>query len=175
MPVGLVSSYLPVNALLRLGFSKLANPVWFNPFLALAGGAALLDIARRTFGRQDRACWVVLLVYVLSAQMLVNAMTPFSVTGHMAVNLIWLAAFLRGGKLGHSAAIVTGFVAVGLHQLVFHPVFVAPFLLVAPARGAVADRYPLRRRICRDHLVVGLFSDARGRANGVGARLLGSR
>lgn len=129
MPVGLVSAYLPVNALLRLSFSKLANPVWFNPLLALAGGAALLDIARRTFGAQDRACWAVLLVYLLSAQMLVNAMTPFSVTGHMALNLIWLAAFLRGGKLGHSLAIATGFLAVGLHQLVFHPVFVAPFLL----------------------------------------------
>jgi hypothetical protein len=129
MPIGLVSGYLPVNALLRLGLSKLADPVWLNPLLALAGGAAFLDIARRTFGPQDRAVWVVLLVYTLSAQMLVNAMTPFSVTGHMALNLIWLAAFLRGGKVCNAVAIVTGFLAVGLHQLVFHPVFVAPFLL----------------------------------------------
>jgi hypothetical protein len=103
--------------------------VWFNPLLALAGGIALLDVARRTFGPHDRACWVVLLVYALSAQMLVSAMTAFSVTGHLALNLIWLAAFLRGGKVGNSVAILTGFLAVGLHQLVFHPVFVAPFLL----------------------------------------------
>jgi hypothetical protein len=129
MPTGLVSGYLPVNALLRLMFSKLADPVWFNPLLALAGGAALLDIARRTFGRDERAIWVVLLVYAFSAQMLVTAMTPFSMTGHMALNLIWLAAFLRGGKAGHSAAILTGFLATGLHQLAFHPAFVAPFLL----------------------------------------------
>jgi hypothetical protein len=129
MPTGLVSGYLPVNALLRLAFSKLADPVWFNPLLALAGGVALLDIAKRTFGPDDRALWVVLLVYVLSAQMLVNAMTPYSVTGHMALNLIWLAAFLRGGKLGHSIAILVGFLATGLHQLAFHPAFVAPFLL----------------------------------------------
>lgn len=129
MPTGLVSGYLPVNALLRLLFSKLADPAWFNPLLALAGGVALLDIARPIFERQIRAIWVVLLVYILSAQMLVNAMTPFSMTGHMALNLIWLAAFLRGGKAGHSAAILTGFLATGLHQLVFHPVFVAPFLL----------------------------------------------
>jgi hypothetical protein len=129
MPTALVSRYLPVNALLRLAFSKVANPVWMNPLLALAGGVALLDVARRTFGPHDRACWAVLLVYTLSAQMLVNAMTPFSVTGHMALNLIWLAAFLRGGRAGHSVAILTGFLAVGLHQLVFHPLFVAPFLL----------------------------------------------
>lgn len=129
MPAGLVSGYLPVNALLRLAFSKLADPVWLNPLLALAGGVAVLDIARRTFGPQDRACWVVLLIYALSAQMLVSAMTPFSVTGHMALNMIWLAAFLRGGRVGHAAAIATGFAAVGLHQLVFHPFFIAPFML----------------------------------------------
>lgn len=135
MPTGVVSSYLPMNALLRLAFSKLADPVLFNPLLALAGGAALLDIARRTFGREDPACWVVLLVYALSAQMLVNAMTVYSMTGHMALNLIWLAAFLRGGRIGHSIAILIGFVATGYHQLAFHPFFVAPFLLWRLRRG----------------------------------------
>lgn len=128
-PIGLVSGYLPMNAALRLLFSKVADPVWFNPLLALLGGAALLDIARRTFGPDDRTCSVVLLVYALSAQMLVTAMTVFSMTAHMALNLVWLAAFLRGGKAGHTTAIVVGFIAVGLHQLVFHPAFVAPFLL----------------------------------------------
>jgi hypothetical protein len=128
MPSGLVSSYLPGNALLRLGFSKIADPALFNPLLALVGGAALLDIARRSFGRDDPACWVVLLIYALSAQMLVNAMTAYSMTAHMALNMIWLAAFLRGGRLGHSIAILTGFVATGLHQIAFHPFFVAPFL-----------------------------------------------
>src|SRR5437764_15471872 len=64
MPTGLVSGYLPMNALLRLAFSKLADPVWFNPLLAVGGAVALLDVARRQFGAQDRACWVVLLVYV---------------------------------------------------------------------------------------------------------------
>ncbi|MGZ2411721.1 hypothetical protein ACUXST_001118 [Sphingomonas sp. F9_3S_D5_B_2] len=129
MPTGLVSSYLPMNALLRLAFSKLADPALFNPLLAVAGGVALLDVARGTFGRDNRACWVVLLVYALSAQMLVNTMTVYSMTGHMALNLIWLAAFLRGGRLGHSIAILSAFAATGLHQIAFHPFFAAPFLL----------------------------------------------
>ena len=51
MPTALVSGYLPMNAMLRLGFSKLADPVWFNPLLVLAGGGALLDISRRAFGQ----------------------------------------------------------------------------------------------------------------------------
>ncbi|HYX46046.1 MAG TPA: hypothetical protein VE820_04400, partial [Sphingomicrobium sp.] len=128
-PVGFVSSYLPVNAMLRLAFSKVADPAWYNPVLVLLGGVALLDIAKRAFGLRGQTRVVVLLVYALSTQMLVNAMTDFSMTGHLALNLIWLAAFLRGGKLWNSVAIVTGFLAVGLHQLVFHPLFVAPFLL----------------------------------------------
>ena len=128
-PSGFVSSYLPMNAMLRLAFSKIADPVWFNPLLVVVGGAALLDIAKRTFRGDDRACWVVLLVYALSSQLLVTAMTTFSMTEHLALNLIWLAAFLRGGKWGHTAAIAVGFIATGLHQLVFHPFFVAPFLL----------------------------------------------
>jgi hypothetical protein len=128
-PIGFISDYLPMNALLRLAFSKIADPAWYNPLLVVAGGAALLDIARRLFGPQSRATWAVLLVYALSAEVLVNAMTVFSMTGHLALNLIWLAAFLRGGKLWTSVAISAGFVATGLHQLVFHPFFVAPFLL----------------------------------------------
>ncbi|HEY8433433.1 MAG TPA: hypothetical protein VIK68_02350, partial [Sphingomicrobium sp.] len=107
-----------------------------------------LDIARRTFGPDARACWVVLLAYFLSAEVLVNAMTSFSMTAHLALNLAWLAAFLRGGKLWNTVAIAVGFVAIGLHQLVFHPFFVAPFLmwkwrsgerrLVAPYAAAYA-------------------------------------
>lgn len=128
-PTGFVSAYLPMNALLRLAFSKLADPAWLNPILVIIGGVALLDIVRRTFGGDDRACWVVLLAYVLSSEVLVNAMTSFSMTAHLALNLVWLAAFLRGGKLWNAVAIAVGFVAVGLHQLIFHPFFVAPFLL----------------------------------------------
>jgi hypothetical protein len=127
-PTGFISSYLPVNPMLRLAFSLVADPAWYNPLLVVLGGAALLDIAKRTFGQEDRACIVVLLVYALSAQVLVNSMTNYSMTGHLALNLVWLAAFLRGGKFWNSVAILTGFVAVGLHQFAFHPFFVAPFL-----------------------------------------------
>lgn len=128
-PTGLVSNYLPMNAVLRLAFSKLADPAWYNPLLVLVGGLALLDISKRAFSDNPRAIWAVLLVYFLSSEVLITAMTPFSMTGHLALNLIWLAAFLRGGKLWNSVAILTGFVATGLHQLVFHPFFAAPFLL----------------------------------------------
>ena len=128
-PIGFVSDYLPVNAALRLGFSWIADPVFFNPCLALIGGVALMDIARRAFAEDVGAQWVVLLIYALSSQMLVAAMTTYAMTAHMALNLVWLAAYLRGGKSGNSIAIVVAFLATGLHQIVFHVLFAAPFLL----------------------------------------------
>jgi hypothetical protein len=134
-PLGLVSGYLPMNAVLRLAFAQMADPAWFNPVLALAGGVALFDIARRLFADDVRAQWITLLVYALSSQMLVNAMTAYAMTGHMALSLVWLAAFLRGGRAGHAIAIGVAFVAVGFHQLAFHPLFAAPFILWRLIRG----------------------------------------
>lgn len=128
-PTAMVSGYLPVNALLRLAFSKIADPALFNPALVACGAVALLDIARRLFGADARAIWVALIVYFTSSQMLVTAMTSYAMTGHMALNLIWLAAFLRGGRWGHAGAIAIGFLATGLHQLVFHLFFAAPFIV----------------------------------------------
>jgi hypothetical protein len=57
------------------------------------------------------------------------AMTAYAMPAHLAFNLAWLWLFLRGGKLGHAGAITVGFFATGIHQLVFHPLFVAPFIL----------------------------------------------
>lgn len=128
-PLALVSDYLPVNAMLRLAFSRLGDPAFFNPCLILIGGMALFDLSRQIFGADMRARWVVLLIYGLSSQMLATAMTAYAMTAHMVLNLVWLAAFLRGGKAGHAVAIAVAFLATGLHQLVFHPLFAAPFLL----------------------------------------------
>ena len=128
-PAALVSDYLPMSAMLRLAFAQVADPAFFNPCLVLLGGIALWDIAARVFGDDIRAVWVVLLTYSLSSQMLVAAMTTYAMTAHMALNLVWLAAFLRGGRAGNSIAMLAAFLTVGLHQIVFHPIFAGPFLL----------------------------------------------
>src|SRR5208282_587380 len=64
-----------------------------------------------------------------SSQFLITAMTPYAMTAHLTVNLVWLWLFLRGGRLGHAGAIAVAFLACGLHQLIFHPLFAAPFIL----------------------------------------------
>lgn len=127
--VAVVSGYLPGNAMLRLAFAQLADPALLNPMLAAIGGLALYDIARRLFRDDHRAVMVVMVLYLGSAQLLVNAMTVYAMTAHTALSLIWLAFFLRGGLAGHGGAMAVGFVAMGLHQVVFHPLFAGPFLL----------------------------------------------
>lgn len=130
-----VSGYMPVNAMLRTGFSMLLDPALMNPLLAAVGLLALFDVARRIFPDDRGAQLVALLLYVTSAQVLVTAMTTYAMTGHLALNLLWLALFMRGTKASHAGAIAVGFLAVGLHQIVFHPLFALPFLAHLRRRG----------------------------------------
>jgi hypothetical protein len=120
-------AYLPVNAAMR----ALAGPAaaLVNP--ALAAGSVLLTaaIARQLWPERRDLALVSALFVAFSGQVLAAAMTPYAMTAHMAFNLAWLWLHLRGGKAGHGAALAVGFLATGLHQLVFHPLFVAPFVL----------------------------------------------
>lgn len=130
-----VSGYLPMNALIRMAFSSLLDPALMNPLLAGIGAIALYDIVKRLFPRRASAPAVALLLYLTSAQMLAAAMTTYAMTAHLVFNLIWLALFLRNTRSSHACAIGIGFLAMGLHQVIFHPLFALPFLDVLRRRG----------------------------------------
>lgn len=74
-------------------------------------------------------------------------------TAHLTLNLIWLWLFLRDDKIGHGAAICVGFLASGLHQLIFHPLFVAPFIVRLWASG----RRPLALTYVVSYAAICLF------------------
>jgi hypothetical protein len=130
-----VSAYMPGNAMLRTLFSFVADPALMNPVLAAAGAVATFDCARRLFPDNPSARAVAVLMYASSAQVLVTAMTPYAMTAHLALNMIWLAFYLRGTRMGHAAAIAIGFLAIGLHQVIFHPLFALPFIDHLRRRG----------------------------------------
>ena len=130
----LVSNYMPGNALMRAGFGWLGAPQVLNPLLAAVGFVAMWDAARRVFPDCAPAVWVVLAGYLLSAQVLANAMTSYAMTGHLAFNAIWLALFLRDRGWSHALAMLIGAWAMGLHQVVFHPLFVGPIILTLVVR-----------------------------------------
>lgn len=132
------SDYLPGNAALRAIGDRAIGMEWTNPLLAALSVVAVYRIGRRLWPDTPGAAMVAALLTATSAQVLTMAMTPFAMTAHLALNLVWLWCFLRGDWKGDAGALAAGFVATGLHQLIFHPLFVAPFiaqLLLRRERG----------------------------------------
>lgn len=141
--VAWVSSYLPVNAAIRAALGLVLGSPLVNAMLMLAALAGLLGVARRLWPRRPDAWTVAVLLLATSSQALFMAMTPYAMSAHLALNLVWLWLFLRDTRGSHAAAMLVGFFACGLHQVVFHPLFVAPFLLqaVLSRRWTVAGFY----------------------------------
>lgn len=126
---GWTSTYLPGNAALRAVVDLAVGKAWTNPLLAAVSAFALFRIARRLWPQTPATALVPLLLLVASPQFLAMAMTPYAMTAHLAFNLLWLWCFLRNDRCGDAGAMLAGFVATGLHQIVFHPIFVLPFIV----------------------------------------------
>jgi len=123
------SAYLPVNAAMR-ALGELAHAKWLvNPLLSAFSVAATYGVGRRLWPDRPGLALAAAALLASSPQLIVMSMSAYAMPGHLAFNLAWLWLFLRGGKLGHAGAIGVGFLATGLHQLLFHPLFVAPFIL----------------------------------------------
>ncbi|MFN7024895.1 MAG: hypothetical protein ACK4QP_10305 [Pseudorhizobium sp.] len=125
----MASAYLPVNAMMRASFGMLLDPALMNPLLVSIGLVVLWSLSRKIFAEETGAVWVAMLTFLLSGQLLTNSMTHYAMTSHVVFNLVWLALFLRGGPVAHALAMVVGFLAIGLHQPIFHPLFAGPILL----------------------------------------------
>jgi hypothetical protein len=136
------SQYLPVNAGLRALGELAGAPSLVSPLLAVVCVMAIFGVARRLWPARPDLAVAAAALLATSSQFLVTAMTPYAMTAHLAFNLVWLWLFLRGGGLSdrqdnpilagsaasHAGAILVGFLATGLHQFVFHPLFAAPFI-----------------------------------------------
>lgn len=150
---GWVSSYLPLNALMRAGLDVVGSPALAGPLMILVGAVALWGCARRIWPEDQEASIVALLLYFCSGQVLVNGMTSYAMPAHLALNLVWLWLFLRSAWWTDFAAIIIGFVAVGLHQPLMHPMFAAPllFLLLIERSWCRAAFY------CLGYALIGVF------------------
>jgi len=125
-----ISGYLPGNSLLR----AILGPAT-GPLLAMLACLAVYRVARRLWPDDREPAVVALMLCATSAQLLVNAMTPFAMTAHLALNMLWLWLFLRGTRSDDALAMATGWLACGLHQIIFHLLFVAPFVIQLWFRG----------------------------------------
>ena len=124
-----VSSYLPVNAGLRALGQLVHARALVNPLLSAFSVVATWGVGRRLWPERPDLALIAAALLGTSSQLIVMSMTAYAMPAHLAFNLAWLWLFLRGGKLDHAGAILVGFFATGIHQLIFHPLFVAPFIL----------------------------------------------
>jgi len=125
-----VSAYLPVNAALRAITGFLVPASLTSPLLVALGAVSLWRIARRLWPHSSSTAGVAVLLYAGSSQVLLNGMTGYAMSGHLALNLVWLDLFLLNKKWSHLGALGVGFLATGLHQPLFHPLFVLWFLVL---------------------------------------------
>ena len=123
------AAYLPVNSAIQALFWQLGDPNLAGPVLLMAGLFALWRVALHLMPDRPDAVWVTVLLGFSSSQLWITAMTPYAMTGHFALNMVWLALVLRGGVIGHGSAGLVALVAAGLHQWHFPPIFIAPFIL----------------------------------------------
>jgi hypothetical protein len=124
-----LSPYLPVYSALCAAAGLTGLRGLINPALVGISVFVIFAVARRLWPERRDIGLVAAILLATSSQVLVAGMTSYAMTAHMAFDLAWLWLFLRGGWLGHLGALVVGFLASGLHQLAFHPLFAAPFVI----------------------------------------------
>ena len=127
-PQAWVSAYLPFNSLLRVLIGWFADPALTGPIMTGLGALAIYQCARSLWPDHRETASLGVLFYLGSGQIWLTGMTAYAMPAHLTLNLIWLALFLRRGVVSDSLAILVGFMATGLHQPLFHPLFVFPIL-----------------------------------------------
>jgi hypothetical protein len=126
--------YLPIHAAIRSLFVRLGDASLASPVMLGIGLLALWQIIRRLLPDRPDAQAVTMVMALTSTQLLAMAMTPYAMSSHFALDMVWLALVLRGGKLGHGGAAIVALLAAGLHQWHFPLIFMAPFILWLLAR-----------------------------------------
>lgn len=127
-PSAWVSAYLPMNAALHAIVGQVADEALTGPLLVGIGAIALHGCARRLWPGNREAPLLASMLYVGSGQIVLTGMTSYAMSAHLAFNLVWLWLFLQQRRMADMAALGIGLVATGLHQPLFHPLFVAPVL-----------------------------------------------
>jgi hypothetical protein len=124
-----MSQYLPVYSALRASFIGIGADRFINPALAAVSLPLIYACARRLWPGEKWRAWLAVGFLATSTQLLVMSMTGYAMPAHLAVDLLWLYAFLRNDRAGWIAAPLLGMLALGLHNPFPHALFVAPFLL----------------------------------------------
>ena len=123
-----ISNYWPGYALLLTPFVKLGAAWLLNPMLAAGSLLLMVHLARQLLPRTEAAGWVLVLA-LASPQFTINAISYYSMSAHLFLNLVF-AALLLQPTLGRAfLAGIVGSFAVVLHQPLPHLLFGLPWLI----------------------------------------------
>lgn len=147
-PIAWVSAYLPMHALIRALFGEFTSPL-----LTALAFVMLWACARKIWPEQRENAVICALLFASSAQILFTGMTSYAMPAHLFFNLLWLWLFLHDRRNTDAFALLIGFIATGLHQPLFHPMFVAPFLLLL----VLERRWSRLGLYCVGYTLIGLF------------------
>jgi hypothetical protein len=152
-PEAWISGYLPGNAALHAVVDSLTDPALTAPLLTGLSVPLLWSVARKLWPGDGEATAIPVILLLTSGQVLLSGMTTYAMAAHLCFNLAWLRLFLVDRRTADGAALGLGWLATGLHQPLFHPMFVAPFLLLL-----LIERRWLRLAIfAAGYTAIGLF------------------
>lgn len=123
-----IQYYRPLHAALLALTGLVGADDLLNPLAAGAAVLATARVARQIAPDRPVAPALAALLLALTPQFLAFAISDYAWPIHLAANMIWLALFLRGGAACLAAALVVGFLALGLHQSQVHAAFAFPVL-----------------------------------------------
>ena len=139
LPIGAneywVSSYLPMHSAFRALLSLVGLADFASAIMTAVAAVALWSIARRLWPQSSHTVILSLVLLVTSSQVLITSMTAYSMSMHLALNLVWLLLFLKDTRRSHLLAVLIAFIATGIHQPLFHPLFAMPFVALLAFQG----------------------------------------
>jgi hypothetical protein len=122
------SAYWPGFALLLAPFSLVGAPWACNPLLACLALLLMGRLAARLSGEPRAAGWAMLLA-LASPAFTAMALTYFSMTAHLLLNLVFVWLLLERSPARLALAGAVGSLALLLHNPVPHALFAAPWIV----------------------------------------------
>lgn len=121
------SAYWPGQALLLTPFTRLGIPWALNPLLAVGALGLLMYLARRLFEHEHAPAWALMLA-LASPDFVVNAISFYSMTAHLFLNLLFVCLLLEITRTRVFFAGVVGSLALTLHNPVPHFLVALPWI-----------------------------------------------
>lgn len=137
------SNYRPGMAMIYAAFSMVGLGAYTSAILNAAAILLVARVARQLFPDHIEAPVIAALLLATSQQALAASLTPYAMSAHLCLNLLWLTLFLENRWLTHVVAAVIGVATASLHQIHAHLFFALPFLLtlLAPIQWRVLAIY----------------------------------